>query len=228
MPLLLVVGYGPGISHATAERFGREGYAIALIGRTRDRVEDGALRLQQLGIDTHAYVSDASDLAQITATIAAVRETQGPVGAVLWTAPRNAGVTDVLSTRPDQISRVFAVGVEGLLAVVQATLDDLRTVPGAAVLVANGGAGDQSAAAEQMAAAYNIDGTALEAAAKSKLVGILAERLRADGIYVGEVIIASAVRTVASPPETGNDPRAIADRFWSMAIQRDTVRTRFD
>ena len=228
MPLLIVVGYGPGISHATAERFGREGYAVALIGRTRDRVEDGASRLQQLGIDAHAYVSDASDLARITAAIAEVREAHGPIGAVLWTATRNGNVSDVLSTPPDQVGRVFANGVEGLLAVVQTALDDLRTVPGAAVLVANGGLGDQSAAAEQMAATYGIDGTALEAAAKSKLVGILAERLRADGIYVGEIIIASAVRTAASPPGTGIDPHAIADRFWIMATERDTVRTRFD
>jgi NAD(P)-dependent dehydrogenase (short-subunit alcohol dehydrogenase family) len=228
MPLLIVVGYGPGISHATAERFGREGYAIALIGRTRDRIEDGASRLQQLGIDAHAYVSDASDLTRITATIAEVREAHGPIGAVLWTATRNGNVSDVLSTPPDQVGRVFANGVEGLLAVVQTALDDLRTVPGAAVLVANGGLGDQSAAAEQMAATYEIDGTALEAAAKSKLVGILAERLRADGIYVGEIIIASAVRTPASPPGTGIDPHAIAHRFWTMATERDTVRTRFD
>lgn len=189
MPLLLVVGYGPGVSHATAERFGREGYAVALIGRTRGRVEDGASQLQQLGIDAHAYVLD---------------------------------------TRPDQISRVFAVGIDGLLAAVQTTLDDLKAHSGAAVLVANGGLGDQTAAAEQATAAYNIDGTSLEAAAKSKLVGILAERLRPDGMYVGEVIIGSAVRTPASAPGTGIDPHAIADRFWSMATERDTVRTRFE
>lgn len=228
MPLLLVVGCGPGVSHTTAERFAREGYALALIGRTRDRVEAGASRLQKLGVDARAYVADAGDQAQIMATIGAVREAQGPIGAVLWAAPRNAGVTNVLATRPDQISRVFAVGIDGILAVVQTTLDDLRAHSGAAVLVANGGLGDQTTAAEQAAAMYNIDGTALEAAAKSKLVGILAERLRPDGIYVGEVIIVGAVRTPASAPGTGIDPHAIADRFWSMANDRDTVRTRFE
>jgi NADP-dependent 3-hydroxy acid dehydrogenase YdfG len=228
MSFLLVVGYGPGVSHATAERFGREGYAVALIGRTRDRVEDGASQLQKLGIDAQAYVADASDLSQITTTIGMVREAQGPIGAVLWTAPRNAGVTNVLDTRPDQISRVFAVGIDGLLAAVQTTLGDLKTHPGAAVLVANGGLGDQTAAAEQATAAYDIDGTSLEAAAKSKLVGILAERLRPDGVHVGEVIIGSAVRTPASAPGTGIDPHEIADRFWTMATERDTVRTRFE
>jgi len=228
MPLLVVVGYGPGVSHATAERFGREGYALALIGRTRSRVEDGASQLEQLGIDAHAYVADAGDLSQMATTIGLIREAQGPIGAVLWTAPRKAGVTDVLSTRPEEISQVFSVGIDGLLGVVQATRDDLRTVPGAAVLVANGGLGDQSSSAEQMAAAYDIDGTALEAAAKSKLVGILAERLRPEGVYVGEVIIGGAVRTPQSAPGTGIDPLAIADRFWSMASDRDEVRTRFE
>jgi NADP-dependent 3-hydroxy acid dehydrogenase YdfG len=179
-------------------------------------------------VDARAYVADAGDQAQITETIGAVREAQGPIGAVLWTAPRAAGVTNVLATRPDEISRVFAVGIDGLLATVQTTLDHLKAHPGAAVLVANGGLGDQTTAAEQAAATYDIDGTSLEAAAKSKLVGILAERLRPDGVYVGEVIIGSAVRTPASAPGTGIDPHAIADRFWTMATDRDTVRTRVE
>ncbi len=32
MGALIVFGYGPGISHATAERFGREAYSLALVG----------------------------------------------------------------------------------------------------------------------------------------------------------------------------------------------------
>ena len=37
-------------------------------------------------------------------------------------------------------------------------------------------------------------GLALANAAKHKLVGLLAERLKADGVYVGEVMIAGAVK----------------------------------
>jgi len=42
----MVCGYGPGISHATAERFGAEGFAVALVGRTAARLADGVKRFQ--------------------------------------------------------------------------------------------------------------------------------------------------------------------------------------
>lgn len=40
MSVLIVFGYGPGISHATAERFGREGYSLALVGRNAERLAE--------------------------------------------------------------------------------------------------------------------------------------------------------------------------------------------
>jgi NAD(P)-dependent dehydrogenase (short-subunit alcohol dehydrogenase family) len=48
MGALIVFGYGPGISHATAERFGREGYSLALVGRSAERLAEGASRLNPL------------------------------------------------------------------------------------------------------------------------------------------------------------------------------------
>jgi len=46
MGVLIVFGYGPGISQSTAERFGREGYSLALVGRSADRLADGVAHLR--------------------------------------------------------------------------------------------------------------------------------------------------------------------------------------
>ncbi len=70
MGALIVFGYGPGISHATAERFGREGYSLALAGRNPDRLGEGARLLKASGFDARAYQSDAADLAMIRQTVA--------------------------------------------------------------------------------------------------------------------------------------------------------------
>jgi hypothetical protein len=48
MGALIVFGYGPGISHATAERFGREGCSLALAGRNAERLAEGASRLKAM------------------------------------------------------------------------------------------------------------------------------------------------------------------------------------
>jgi NAD(P)-dependent dehydrogenase (short-subunit alcohol dehydrogenase family) len=55
MGALIVFGYGPGISHATAERFGREGYSLALVGRKAERLAEGASRTPGLFLDERNY-----------------------------------------------------------------------------------------------------------------------------------------------------------------------------
>ena len=38
MPVIAIVGVGPGLGLSIARRFGREGYAVALISRTQSRL----------------------------------------------------------------------------------------------------------------------------------------------------------------------------------------------
>ena len=38
---MIVCGYGPGISNAVAQRFGAEGFSVALIGRSADKLAAG-------------------------------------------------------------------------------------------------------------------------------------------------------------------------------------------
>jgi NAD(P)-dependent dehydrogenase (short-subunit alcohol dehydrogenase family) len=224
--LLIVVGYGPGISHATAERFGRQGYTIALVARNNERLADGVDRLKSSGIDARAYQADAAEPESIRSTIAKIRAELGAVSAVLWTAFRSGDVKDVLETRPEIIGRVFDVGITGFLTCVQEVIADLKQSSGASILVANGSLGEPSSEADAFAKYLNNDGVALENAAKTKLVGILAERLREFGIYVGEITIAGSVAGTATASPTAIEPSAIAETFWSMTQQRTSTRVR--
>ena len=226
MGVLVVFGYGPGISHATAERFASEGYSLALVARSADRLADGISRLKASGIDATSYQCDAKDPTMVRSTIARIREDLGTVSAVLWTAFRSGGVADVLASRPEDIERVFDVGITGLLACVQETLDDLKSSPGAAILVANGALGEHTSQADSYSKILDNDGVSLENAAKSKLVGILAERLREFDIYVGEVTIAGSVKGTATATPAAIEPAEIARTFWSLAQARDKTRVR--
>ena len=42
MKTIMIAGFGPGISTAVAERFGREGFQLALVARNQDRLDAGA------------------------------------------------------------------------------------------------------------------------------------------------------------------------------------------
>ena len=226
MPLLLIVGAGPGNSRAIARHFGGEGYSIALIGRDAEHLRTEVEHLHSHGVAAHSYVGDAGDPASIRAVVLAAQAEQGQISAVVFTAYRNDGVSDVLNAEPEAVAASFDVGVVGLLAAVQAAVADLRSAKGASILVLNGAAGDDDSGADRFATSFGVDGVALESAAKSKLVGLLAERLRPDGIYVGEIVINGTIKGSAFASPTAIDPSEVANRLWTMAETRTETRTR--
>jgi hypothetical protein len=69
-------------------------------------------------------------------------------------------------------------------------------------------------------------GVALANAAKHKLVGLLAQRLKSDGIYVGEVMIAGTVRGTPWSNTDSIEPSAVAETFWELYRARGEVRAR--
>jgi hypothetical protein len=65
-------------------------------------------------------------------------------------------------------------------------------------------------------------------AAQHKLVGLLSERLRGDGIYVGEVTVLGMVKGGASDAANQGpiEPTAVADAFWKLYTERTTLVTK--
>ncbi len=71
-------------------------------------------------------------------------------------------------------------------------------------------------------------GLALANAAKHKLVGLLAAKLKADGVYVGEVMIAGSIK---GTPWATNNPNAIeqslvGETFFTLYSQRTETYAR--
>jgi NAD(P)-dependent dehydrogenase (short-subunit alcohol dehydrogenase family) len=223
MPLLVVIGYGPGNGHAIAERFGREGWTIALVGRHAERLHDGVEQLAAVGVTARPFTGDAGDPVSLRATLTSIRGDLGPVTTVALTAYRNVVVDNVLAADPGTVAQVFDIGVTGLLTAVQTTLDDLRAAGSASVLVVNGALGLQDDTIDEYAVSFGGDGVALECSAKTKLVGLLAARLRTEDIYVGEIVINGSVKGSPYAGPTAVDPADIADRLWRMAEERTEV-----
>lgn len=53
-PALLLCGYGPGIGHSMAQRFGRAGHPLHLVARRRDKLDAAVAALRQEGITATA------------------------------------------------------------------------------------------------------------------------------------------------------------------------------
>ncbi len=207
---IIVVGYGPGISTGVAETFGAQGFSVALVGRTQSRLDAGVAELTAKGITAAAFVADAGDKAAIAAAVAAAKAKFGGINVLQWNA-YGSGNGDILAG----VAGVFDVAIDGLLAATAAALPDLKAAGDGAVLVTNGAFGELDSGVDGYAVSSGNGGLALANAAKKKLVGLLLQRLKPEGVHVGEVMIAGSI---AGTPWAAGNPKAIAPATVGQAF----------
>jgi short-subunit dehydrogenase len=220
---IIICGFGPGISKAVAERFGAEGFQLALVGRTADKLAAGVSALGAKGIKAAAFTADLSDPVSVREVVKKVRAALGPITVVEWTA-YNAGAGDLITADAAAIRAVLDVPVTCLLTAVQEALPDLRREKDAAVLVANGGLGYFDPKADAAGVQVNAMGLSLANAAKHKLVGLLAVKLKPENVYVGEVMVLGSVKESASDGGRANvASAAVAAKLWDLYQARAAV-----
>ena len=225
-PTIIVCGHGPGISDAVARRFGREGFAVALVARNAERLSAAAAALTADGVTAKAFPCDLGDPSAVAALVSDVRASLGPVSVLHWNA--YAGGAGDLTTAPvAELRAPLDVAVFGLLAAVQAALPDLKSAKGS-VLVTGGGLGFFDPKVDAMAVQWGAMGLGVAKAAQHKTVGLLHQKLAADGVYVADVMVLGMVKGTAF--DRGNatlDPADIAQRFWDLSQRRTEPTVNF-
>lgn len=210
---IIVAGYGPGISNSVAERFGKEGFAVALVARNAERLAAGVAALAAKGIRAAAVPADLSSTSAAREVVAKAREL-GPIGAVHWNVYASGG-GDALADEAGLRSQLD-VAVHGLAATVAAARADLKEQKGA-VLVTNGGFGLPIDSIDEAGVKFGAMGLSIANAAKHKLVRLLVKQLAGDGIFVGEVMVTGTVKGTAW--DQGNatlEPATVAGKFWDL------------
>lgn len=137
---LIVLGAGPGLGLAVARRFGREGYAAALVGPTAEAMEALVSTLADEGISATAHGVDLTDPADVTRVVREVGERAGRVD-VLHFNPSAWREADPLQLSVEELFADLGVGLAPLLPAVQAARPFLPA--GGRVLVTGSVAADQ-------------------------------------------------------------------------------------
>lgn len=221
---IVIVGFGPATSTAVAEKFGTQGFSVALVGRNEDRLSTGVAALKVQGIEAAAFTADAADTGSIQAAIRKIRAQLGPITAIHWNVIGGTEARDLLDADPSALRGIFDGAVFGLLAAAREALPDLKSAGDGAILITNGGFGELSPQIDEAATTLNAAGVALSNAAKNKLAGLLAARLKRDNVYVGEVMVRGTIK--GTPTESANsiEPATIAEKFWELYRSRgDTL-----
>lgn len=222
--VIVIVGFGPGTATSVAEKFGGEGFSVALVARNDERLAAGVSALSARRIAAVGFQADAADPTSIQTALKNIRAQMGPIAILHWNA-YGAEAGDLLTADPEALQRDFDVSIFGLLAATNEVRSDLKATNDGAILVSTGGLAEVSPQSDQAATALHMMGLALASAAKHKLVGLLAESLKADGIYVGEVMTFSTIQGTPGEVRANSvDPSVIAGKFWELYQSRTEIR----
>ncbi len=217
---MIIAGYGPGMSSALAERFGREGFTLALVARNAERLAAGVKALAAKGIRAEAFPADLSDPAATRAMVEAVRRKLGAVTVLQWNAYQVAA-GDLLTADVASLRAIFDVPIVSRVTAVQAALPDLAQQKDAAVLITNGGLGLFDPAVDAMTVTWNSMGLGVANSAKHKASSLLSVKLQQQGICVGEVIVMKQVKGTAWDNGSATlEASTVANRFWDIYASR--------
>ncbi|HTB59437.1 MAG TPA: SDR family NAD(P)-dependent oxidoreductase [Polyangia bacterium] len=221
---IIVGGYGPGISKAVAEKFGAEGFSVALVGRSADKLAAGVKALEAKGVKAAAVTADLGDPTGAREAVKQARAALGPITVLEWTA-YNGGAGDLTTADTAAIRASLDAGITGFLAAVQEALPDLRKEKDAAILVTNGGLGYADPKVDAVGVQWNAMGLSVVNAAKHKLVGLLSQKLAPDKIYVGQVMVLGSVKGSAfDSGQATIEAAAVAGKFWDLYKARGEIR----
>ena len=208
MSHLLIVGAGPGISAATARRFGAEGHAVGLVARREQALADQGAELRAAGIRTEWAAADAGDPASLTAAVGALMDALGPVDVLLYNVSSGREV-DVDALSPEDLLADLAVGAVGLQTAVRAVLPGMRERGAGTVLVTGGGSADHPIAA--------LATLGVQKAAVRALAQVQAHALAPSGVHVATVTVRGFVGRQIPPDR-------IADVYAELAAETSGPR----
>jgi NADP-dependent 3-hydroxy acid dehydrogenase YdfG len=177
---LLIVGAGPGISGATARRFGTDGYAVSVVARRAQALAEQGAQLRAAGIGAEWAAADAGDPASLTSAVGALIDALGPVDVLLYnvSAGRQVAVDEL---NPEALLADLAVGAVGLQTAVRAVLPGMRERGAGTVLVTGGGSADHPVTA--------MATLGVQKAAVRALAQVQAHALAPSGVHVATVTV---------------------------------------
>ncbi|MDV6262622.1 acetoin reductase [Rhodococcoides yunnanense] len=119
MSAVLVTGAGQGIGRAIALRLASDGHDIALADLNENKISDVADEVRRTGSKATTFVADVSDRDQVFAAVEHTHEALGGFDVIV----NNAGIAQVApldDVRPEDVAKIWAVNVDGVLWGIQA------------------------------------------------------------------------------------------------------------
>jgi 3-oxoacyl-[acyl-carrier protein] reductase len=205
----VVTGAARGIGLAIAERFGAEGARLACLDVSARRLEPAVAELQAKGFEARGYAADVGEREAVQASFAQIEQEFGAPMAVLVNNAVWARFQPLAEIDAETASRMFAVGVHGLIWTMQSACEQMARRGGGAIVNLS-----------SVSAFHPAKDSVAYSALKAGVVGLsraAAMELSAQRIRVN-VIAPGMIGTPASVAQF--DTATLTERTAQMPLQR--------
>jgi short-subunit dehydrogenase len=139
MPVIAIVGAGPGLGHEIARAFGAKGFTVALLARSADKLDALAAKLEEEGIEAAGFTADITRPETVTAAFARVKERFGTIDVLEFSpADPGLGAADVLEVAPENLQPQVDFYL-GAIHTVKQVVPDMIAAGNGTVLITTGG-----------------------------------------------------------------------------------------
>ncbi|MET7332128.1 SDR family NAD(P)-dependent oxidoreductase [Nonomuraea sp. NPDC005650] len=227
---LAIFGAGPVMGLSLARRFGREGFRIALVARTRANLDRLVAELARDGIEAAGFTADVYEPDQIAGAVAAIKEAYGRIDVAEFSPGGGNMGEQVVSTLDIDVENTRVILDQFLLsaiALVRQVLPGMVERGDGAILFTAGQSGIHPTPA--------LGNAGMAQAALRNYFHTLNAELAGKGVYVGAVNVGALIEgsvphrgIVASGTPLAFEPEVIhpdvfAENFWELYAKRDRV-----
>lgn len=205
--VVVIIGAGPGISHAIAQKFGNKGFKIWLIARTGSKLEEMSSQLLAKGIDNATFQADAGKELALKQALQTIIQTDGLPELIVYNASATS-VIDILDQKWEVIKSLMDVNVGGCFHTIQYMLPGFLSQNRGKIFVTNGGSalnGDIQWAALSMGKA-----------ALRNMVQAFQKKIAGSHVHIAQVTVCGYVK--ADDPKF--NPTSIAEIYWNLYLQK--------
>ena len=214
MPVIVIIGAGPGLGAAVARRFGREGFSVALISRNQSKLDAMAAELTAAGFTASGYAADVLTPASLEGALARAAAELGPITALQYSPlPSRDYLKPVLEMTPELALEALRFSALGLIHAVRAVLPAMRQAGSGSIVLINGGTSVKARA--------DFAGTSVAFPAESAYGEMIHDALEAEGIRVSQLVIPGGIPQL----QLANGIDGVADRIWGLHAVAGPFRT---
>ncbi len=223
MPTIAIVGAGPGLGLSIAKVFGRNGFSVALVSRTQDKLDALAAELGQAGIDAAGFAADVMDRPSLTAAFDRIKERFGGIDVLEYSPAPHSPVPGITQAGPldvtvGNVQPQLDYYLYGGIAAAQQVLPDMIERDAGTLLYTTGGS-----SMDPLAGPPEFTNIAIGSGALRAWVLKLHQTLAGTGVYAAHVPL--SVWIGAGGPET--QPDTIAQHYWDIYTKRDGAEHRY-